>query len=338
MGNNSPSSSSSTSTDNINNNNLLLQVNSEIELRNKQKAKIIKFLGHGGFSSIYLIENELTNTRFALKRIILVTSEQETEALREIRAHTLLGGAKPINPHIAALIESSMSMLLDSSSNRVLQLVFPFYPEGDLTSRLLNEQLEPLNEASCLRIFANVVSAVVAAHQTGVAHCDIKPQNILLKTSSFPVLIDWGSASFEPLSFVIQSSSDGLTLSERCSRFCSAAFRAPELWDVIKGKTIDYRKCDAFSLGCVLYAMLFEPRGFSPFESPTQGLLTLAIRSASVKFSSNSLRTVNDGTIQLIKRLLSIDAQDRPTLSECLVETERLLKEEVDFDVEFDKN
>ena len=41
-------------------------------------------------------------------------------------------------------------------------------------------------------IFICIVSAVSNAHNHGVAHCDIKPDNILLNRKLVPILIDWG--------------------------------------------------------------------------------------------------------------------------------------------------
>ena len=62
-------------------------------------------------------------------------------------------------------------------------------------------------------------------------------------------------------------------IQDEAQGMCSPPYRAPELTDVRAGVPIDER-ADVFSMGCTLFTMAF---GHSPFESPYEGLMTLAL-------------------------------------------------------------
>jgi serine/threonine protein kinase len=120
---------------------------------------------------------------------------------------------------------------------------------------------------------------------------------------------------------------------ERAERMSSAAYRAPELWDVPLG-TLDLTKTDIFALGCVFYASLYAPFGFSPFEHPLQGILPLAARTASVsKFAGKWRRSRLDS---LVESMLQKDPQARPFAASVVDEMKEILQEILDEDFETD--
>jgi serine/threonine protein kinase len=93
-------------------------------------------------------------------------------------------------------------------------------------------------EGVLLRAFRGVVGATVALHGCGLAHLDIKPQNILMRNdrataeanAGGATLMDLGSA--QPRWTKIVSARDARALEERCADKCTMPYRAPELFRV----------------------------------------------------------------------------------------------------------
>src|ERR1700712_5954366 len=96
-----------------------------------------------------------------------------------------------------------------------------------------------------------------------------------------PILMDLGSIA--PAPTPITSRSQALAVQDQAAEHSTMPYRAPELFDVKTGSTID-TKVDIWSLGCTLYACLV---GKSPFEmrsGETGGSLSLCILGGDWRF------------------------------------------------------
>ena len=312
-------------------------VGSRLTLRHGDSCSIDKELAKGGFSVVCACTRASDGKKLALKRIITQNHEAEQEALGEVRAHALLGNDKPCSDYIVPLLETHIHKA--GPSNREISLFFPLYRRGSLSDFLLGLNEKPMDEKLCLNLFLTCAKAVSAAHSKGIAHCDIKAMNFMMvEEGSACVFIDFGSARGPPLIKKIDARADAVKEQERAERFCSAAYRAPELWEVPhKGHELDFAKSDVFALGCVLYSMTFPPYGYSPFESPSQGILALGARTATFSFPEQSSTMEIRGARKLVSQMLAFDPAKRPTAEEVVQRAETLLKEiaEEDFDVDF---
>jgi len=265
-----------------------------IQLSQHRSARVIRQLAQGGFSTVMLVQklpsdsndnnNDNNVNLLACKQVTVGSSkEAEREALSEIAAHNLLGGSKPVSRYIIALLESSVALANGGGTNgKIITLVFPFYRKGSLAgllSNLSNGSQRPISESSALHKFRCAAEALNACHELGLAHCDVKTHNLMLDDQDGVVLIDFGSSIGPPYVKTISTTYERTEVKERAEKYSSAAYRALELWDPgwncsnSSMTTIDYSKVDVYALGCVLYACLFPPIGFTMFESPTQGLL-----------------------------------------------------------------
>ena len=107
----------------------------------------------------------------------------------------------------------------------------------------------PLSPGRAVELAIQVSSAIAHAHQHGVVHRDIKPQNVLLTDDGTVKVTDFGIAR------AMQSSS----IIRQTGVMGTPHYMSPEQW---QGRAVDGR-ADVYSLGIVLYEML---TGSPPFE------------------------------------------------------------------------
>lgn len=126
--------------------------------------------------------------------------------------------------------------------------------EKDLLQRIQEDVRIPMDQTKTW--FSQMVSAVDYLHRIGIAHRDLKCENILLTTDGRVKICDFGFGRFMRESFV-------------CSQtFCgSAAYCPPE---VLRNTPYDPRKYDVWSLGVILYIMV---TGVMPFDDTNMSQL-----------------------------------------------------------------
>lgn len=111
------------------------------------------------------------------------------------------------------------------------------YIDGPSLADKIKERPLPLDEA--LGIATQIAEGLHEAHEQGVVHRDIKPQNILLTSKGQVKILDFGLASLTGRSKLTKT---GTTLG-------TPAYMAPEQ---LEGRDVD-RRADIWALGCVLY-------------------------------------------------------------------------------------
>src|ERR671912_2588617 len=195
-------------------------------------------LGEGGMAAVYLARDLRHERQVALKVLHpeLAAALGPQRFLSEIRVVANLQ-----HPHILPLFDSG-------SANGFLYFVMPFVEGESLRQRLLRELRLPLAEA--LRMAREAADALAYAHEQGVVHCDVKPENILLQKDHV-LVADYGIARAANL---------GEALSRRGPVFGTPQYMSPE--QALGDSDINGRS-DVYSLACVLYEML---AGAPPFE------------------------------------------------------------------------
>ncbi|MCK5650125.1 MAG: serine/threonine protein kinase, partial [Gemmatimonadetes bacterium] len=129
---------------------------------------VLRQLGSGGMSTVYLAQDLKHDREVAIKilRQEVASTLGSRRFLREIQIAANLS-----NPRIVPLFDSG-------EADGILYYVMPCV-EGESLRDLLNrEGAVPLERA--LQITKEVAAALSYAHEQGVVHCDIKPENILL--------------------------------------------------------------------------------------------------------------------------------------------------------------
>lgn len=171
---------------------------------------------------------------------------------------------------------------------------------GDVFNRIGN--FKRYNEEIARSLCKNLLEAIAYCHTRNIAHCDLKPNNFLLKSKiddSSVMLADFGFADY-----VFAPN----TLSRNCG---TPFFVAPE---VVRSEPHDER-ADMWSVGVAIYCIL---SGKLPFTATRSIDLFKVILNGTFDFDDEAWENVSDEAKDLICDLLVIDPSERLTASEAL--------------------
>jgi serine/threonine-protein kinase len=218
----------------------------------RDRYRVERELGRGGMAVVLLAEDLKHHRRVALK----VLQPELSAALggeRFLREIEIVAGLQ--HPHILPLFDSGQipvgSPERSEGTATLLYYVMPYAEGESLRQRLAREGQLPLDAA--LRITHEVGSALQYAHEHGVIHRDVKPENVML-TAGQAVVTDFGIARA-----LHAAGGESLTISGMVVG--TPQYMCPEQ----AGGAVDGRS-DQYSLACVLYEMLV---GQPPFTGPS---------------------------------------------------------------------
>ncbi|CAJ2673935.1 unnamed protein product [Trifolium pratense] len=204
------------------------------------KYQLTKFLGRGNFAKVYQARSLIDGSTVAVKVIDkskTVDASMEPRIVREIDAMRRLQNHQNIlKIHEVLATKTKIYLIVD------------FAGGGELFYKLSRRGKFP--ESLARRYFQQLVSALCFCHKNGVAHRDLKPQNLLLDADGNLKVSDFG------LSALPEQLKNGL-LHTACG---TPAYTAPEILGRIG---YDGSKADAWSCGVILYVLL---AGHLPFD------------------------------------------------------------------------
>ena len=200
-------------------------------------------LGAGSMATVFLAHDLKHDRQVALKvlRPDLALAVGADRFLREIRM-----AAKLNHPNIVPLLDSG-------EVDGLLYYTMPVVEGQSLRERLRRERRLPVEDA--LRITADVARALAYAHERGVVHRDVKPENILLEEGTAR-LVDFGIA-------LAIEEAENERLTHAGVAIGTPAYMSPE--QGAGSGAVDHRS-DIYSLACVVFEML---AGEAPFDAPT---------------------------------------------------------------------
>jgi serine/threonine protein kinase len=208
------------------------------------RYELISELGRGGMGIVYQAQDTKLGQIVTLKVLSPMVS-RDRRALDRFR-HEASATRRINHPNVIRIYD-----LGEAGSEPYMSM--EYFPGMDLKQRLRIEGSLPQKE--CVRILLGVAEGIRAAHEQGVIHRDLKPQNILLGQNGQVKVIDFGLAKSALMG--------GLTVSGFI--LGTPQYMSPEQ---IQGNEIDLRS-DIYSLGVVAYEMR---SGRTPFrgESPIE--------------------------------------------------------------------
>ena len=197
-----------------------------------------ELVGSGGMSSVYRAHDRLLERTVALK----ILHEQFTSDdayverfRREARA-------------VAQLAHPNIVTVIDRGEQDGRQFIVFEYVDGMNLKELMTQE-GPVSPGEAIELALQVARGLSFAHENGLVHRDVKPQNVLLDTDGRAKVTDFGIAHAVDV--------DGMTITGTIMG--TSNYIAPEQ---ARGQAVD-EQTDVYSLGCVLYELL---AGDVPFE------------------------------------------------------------------------
>ncbi|MCA9223467.1 MAG: serine/threonine protein kinase, partial [Planctomycetales bacterium] len=209
------------------------------------RYNIIRQIGRGGMGVVYEAEQENPSRTVALK--ILPPGFGSPAVLRRFqREANVLGRMR--HPGITQIFEAGVAELASATGIKMRQpfIAMELVP-GLPIDKYVRENDLTVNEK--LRLFAMVCDAIQHAHNNGVIHRDLKPNNILVEPDGQPKVLDFG------VSRVTHAESLAVSLQTHTGQIVGTIpYMSPEQ---VQGDpdSVDERT-DVYSLGVVLYELL----------------------------------------------------------------------------------
>lgn len=293
-----------------------------------RKVRIQRQIAEGGFSYVFEAQDD-AGRKYAVKRIYLGDPETLQACRNEAGLHRSVRH-RNLMPLLGMTLEER---------NTICYMLFPYVPHSlraEVNRRFFSSTspANPWLEVKALEIFLGILHGVAALHETNHSHRDLKLENVLLMENKTPIIMDFGSAG--PLVQPIQTRKDVLQLQEDAASHTTFPYRPPELLEggVRAGDTdVDFRAVDVWSLGCTLFAILY---GASPFECEfvrTSGIRIVDCTSLRIlgdlpKMPEELQQWYSAETMELIKRMLTQDRMQRPSLEQVIANVERLIEQQ----------
>jgi len=218
------------------------------------RYEVERHLGRGGMGDVYLVRDTVINRMAALKTIRLDTemgSRHVIETRQRFYREAQTAG-KLTHPNIVSVY--------DVGEDLGISYIVMEFVEGHTLTQLMAKQ--PLSLEKARHVIFHAATGLEFAHQNGVFHRDVKPDNIMVSQKGIVKVMDFGIAR------VVESN-----LTQSGTLVGTPAYMSPE---GMKNQKVDARS-DIFSLGVTLYELL---AGKKPFEAETLTATLFAIMTA----------------------------------------------------------
>jgi TolB-like protein len=275
------------------------------------RYRVLSLVGAGGMGRVYLAEDAELGRRVALKLLpehLTHDAEQARRFRQEARAASALNHPNILTVH-------------DITEADGISVIASEYIEGETLRERLSRGPVPPTEA--LDISAQIASALRSAHEAGIVHRDVKPENVMLRPDGYVKVLDFGIAKLAPprADVAKDNKQNGSEIKTHPGLIMGThRYMSPEQ---ARGQEVDART-DVWSLGCVLYEML---AGDPPFTGET----TSDVMAAVLKTAPKPLAQITTGTPvelqRIVRKCLEKDREERyPAVKDLCDDLRRLRK------------
>jgi serine/threonine protein kinase len=252
--------------------------------------RIVEELGRGGMGSVYkAVDTQLDRT--VVVKLLLRDRMSDEESRRRFVREARLASALD-HPNICTIFEVQQ---LEGSYFIAMQ-----YVDGETLKSAIARR--PLPTPTLLSIALQIADALATAHDRGIIHRDIKPQNIMLTPRGQVKMLDCGLA--KDIGDAHGRGDGEADLTEAGSPLGTPAYMAPEQ---IRGERVD-RRADIFAFGAVLYEMA---TGRKAFDAKNRVDILHAVCHTSPGPIAESNRNVAPGLQAIVDRAMAKHPADR---------------------------
>ena len=258
-------------------------------------------LGGGGMSRVFLAEERALGRKVVVKVLPpeVAAGVSADRFKREIHV-----AARLQHPHIVPVLSAG-------EMDGVPYYTMPFVEGESVRARLARTGALSIGEV--IGVLRDVAKALAYAHERGIVHRDIKPDNVLLSGGSATVT-DFGIAKAIDASRTDGSATRAETLTQIGSSIGTPAYMAPE--QAAADPSTNHR-ADLYAFGCLAYEVL---AGRPPFIGKTPQRLLAAQMSDTPDPIRTHRADVPDTLADLVMQCLEKDADARPQSARDLVQ------------------
>ncbi|QDU94037.1 WD40 repeat domain-containing serine/threonine protein kinase [Lignipirellula cremea] len=263
--------------------------------------RVLEVMGVGGMGVVFRAEDPHLQRLVALKAMkpaVAASRSARDRFFREARA-------------AAALDHDHIVSIYQVGEDRTIPYIAMQYLRGEsLQTRLKREG--SLEEADVVEIGREVALGLAAAHEKGLIHRDIKPDNIWIEAGTGRAkILDFGLA---------RAHNDDSGLTQSGMVIGTPRYMAPEQ---AQAAEVDSR-CDLFSLGSVLYHLA---SGKAPFDGGSLTATLIAVAHKPEQPIAEVRSTLHPSFCKLVRELLEKDPADRPQSAQEVADTLAAIKE-----------
>jgi beta-lactam-binding protein with PASTA domain len=263
-----------------------------------RRYHVVSRIAHGGMATVYLATDTRLDREVALK-VMHADLARDAEFVDRF-----IGEAKSV----ARLSHQNIVAVFDQGNDgQCLYLAMEYVPGPTLRALLRERRWLPWAEA--LAIMEPILAALAAAHQAGIVHRDVKPENVLITPDGRVKVVDFGLAR---ATAAVGNTRAGVIIG-------SVAYISPEQ---VTGAPTDART-DVYSAGIMLFEML---TGRQPYSGETPLAVAHAHVNSDVPPVSALVGGVPPAVDQLVRAATSRDPQWRPASAEVFLRLVRSLR------------
>ena len=253
----------------------------------REDYKVYQQIGQGAYASVRLALYKPENKKVAIKiyeKSKIMDPMRRKSVKREIKLMQ-----KMDHPNIIKIYDTF-------ETNNHVNIIMEYVGGSSLHSYLKAQPNRRLKEENAYKLFKQVATGISYCHSRCITHRDIKLENLLMDENNILKIIDFGFSTCIPND-------------KKVKMFCGTpSYMAPEI--VLK-KEYCGPPADIWALGVLLYALLC---GTFPFKGATDKELYKKI----VKGEFLLVEGVSDAASALIRRMINIDSEKRPTSKEVI--------------------
>ncbi len=280
--------------------------------------RIVSKIGAGGMGEVYLAQDTKLDRKVALK-ILPEDLASDAERMRRF-VHEAKAASALNHPNIITIHE-----IAEADGTHFIATEFIDGPT--LRERLKRGPL-PLDEL--MDIGGQTAEALAAAHAAGIVHCDIKPENIIVRSDGYVKVLDFGIAKLtEHTTGAIDT--EGATAKQfhtgPGSIIGTIAYMSPEQ---VRSQVLDART-DIWSLGVLLYELIAHQQ---PFPGDSPGDVIAAILRSRPRPLTQLRRDCPAGLEQIVRKALHKKRERRYQMVKDLSRDLKSLRRRLEFEAE----